>query len=100
MIIKLHEFDRWFVRLGEYDVTTTTDGRHEDILVRQWRKHAQYEQNLLLNDIGIILLQHDVIFNGKLKSQLTSHLQSLYIVSYFFVYSNIFQNAYTRSACL
>lgn len=65
LIIELHEFARWFVRLGEYDVTTTTDGRHVDIVVREWKKHTEFEPNLLLNDIGMILLERDVVFNGK-----------------------------------
>lgn len=55
----------WFVRLGEYDVTRTDEGRHEDIAIREWRKHEHYEAKLLLNDIAMLLLERDVIFNGK-----------------------------------
>lgn len=53
------------MRLGEHDVSTTEDGKHEDIGFVAKEKHEQYVKNMGINDIGIIYLKKDVKFNGK-----------------------------------
>lgn len=52
-----------FVRVGEYDTSTETDGQHEDIYATRIDKHSQWTDTGL-NDIAIVHLKHDVEFNG------------------------------------
>lgn len=60
----MHEF-RWLARLGEYDIRTENDGKHEDILIADSKGHPEYDAWYTVNDIGIVYLKHDVVFNGK-----------------------------------
>lgn len=55
----------WFVRLGEYNTSTTDDGQHEDIVVLRWEAHKQYDTRLLVHDIGMVYLDRDVQFNSN-----------------------------------
>lgn len=53
------------VRLGEYDFASSVDGEHQDVLVVHVEKHENYDQKLMIYDIAILDLQHDVEFNGE-----------------------------------
>lgn len=53
------------VRLGEYDISTTTDGQHETIRVDHTKKHSQFHFGLGINDIAIVYLVSDVEFTGE-----------------------------------
>lgn len=53
------------MRLGEYDIETIDDGRHEDIQIAHTEKHEKYNAKKSINDIGILYLVRDIIFNGK-----------------------------------
>lgn len=59
--------NRWFARLGEHDVRTTRDGEHEDILITEKKRHPQWDKDLVVNDIAVVKLQHDVTFSGTSK---------------------------------
>lgn len=56
---------RLFVRLGEYDTRTENDGQHEDIDVALAVKHEQFNDKLIINDIAMVYLVRQVVFNGK-----------------------------------
>lgn len=49
-------------RVGEHDLQTEDDGIHEDILVARAVKHP----NPAIYDIGIVHLERDVKFSGKI----------------------------------
>lgn len=54
------------VRLGEYDISTTTDGQHETIRVDRAERHEKFDFVLGVNDIAIVYLKNDVEFTGEL----------------------------------
>lgn len=56
----------FFARLAEHDVRTETDGQHVDIRIASWAQHEGWNPELLINDIAMIKLAQDIIFNGKL----------------------------------
>lgn len=56
---------RKFVRLGEHDVTTNTDGPVQDIRVVKITSHEQWSPSVLANDIALLTLERDVDFSGK-----------------------------------
>lgn len=59
--------DRAYVRLGEYDLSTTTDGMHLDVPIIHIEKHAAYNiSGDVKNDIMILYLKYDV-FNGIIR---------------------------------
>lgn len=53
------------VRLGEHDFTTTKDGQHQDIRIALAEPHEKHDDVLKLNDIAILHLYYDVLFNGN-----------------------------------
>lgn len=55
------------VRLAEHDTRTTDDGQHQDIGIAFSDVHEEYDEEIDLNDIAIVHLEHDVEFNGKLR---------------------------------
>lgn len=55
------------MRLGEYDVSTTTDGKHQDIDIVHAVKHEQYIKNAGIDDIAMVYLKKHVEFNGKMR---------------------------------
>lgn len=55
--------------MGEHDIRTESDGKHEDVLIADSKRHPQYDSWHAVYDIGMIYLEHDVIFNGKIKSR-------------------------------
>lgn len=57
--------ERILVRLGEYDMSRTTDGTHEDVSVDHVVKHDTFDFVNMINDIALIHLVHDVDFTGK-----------------------------------
>lgn len=54
----------YVVRLGEYDLTTESDGLHEDVRVTKRDPHENYNKPLGINDIAIVYLARDVKYNG------------------------------------
>lgn len=66
----IFQFKRTAVRLGEYDISTTEDGKHETILVDRAVGHKQFRRGVGINDIGIVYLVEDVEFTGELQSVL------------------------------
>ncbi|XP_054733566.1 venom serine protease Bi-VSP-like [Anastrepha obliqua] len=59
--------DLSYVRLGEYDLSTDAETRHEDIRVAQKERHPNYRTANGRNDIGIIWLERDVQFSNTIK---------------------------------
>ena len=49
-------------RLGEHDISRTSDGRHVDIQISRVRNHEGYSQSTLKNDISILTLSSPVRF--------------------------------------
>lgn len=67
------------VRLGEYDTSTTEDGEHLDVYIDKTVAHGRIPR-WFIDDIGMLYLVKDVVFNGKFwdwysieKSQLTKY---------------------------
>lgn len=76
-----------FVRLGEHNVRTTSDGMHNDIPIKLIKIHEKYNGNKRPHDIAIVYLAHDVDFSGNLmikirKKQFFFHLNFIIIVPY------------------
>lgn len=61
-------FERTAVRLGEYDISTTEDGKHETIRVDHAIKHKQFRLGAGINDIALVFLVDDVEFTGKFQN--------------------------------
>lgn len=61
------------VRLGEHDFAQTTDKQYQDVLIERYTAHEHYDSSLMINDIALLDLDHDVQFNGKI---VYSNLQS------------------------
>lgn len=61
-------FKRIAVRLGEYDISTTDDGKHETIRVDHAVANKQFRRGVGINDIAIVFLVEDVEFTGKFRS--------------------------------
>ncbi|XP_037048485.1 venom protease-like [Bradysia coprophila] len=49
-----------FARLGEHDISSTTDGVVEDVNVIRAERHPEYNRHDKTNDIAIIYLERDV----------------------------------------
>lgn len=54
------------MRLGEFDTRITSDGEHQDIAVVDEEPHEDFSMKWQINDIAIVYLERDVVFNGKL----------------------------------
>lgn len=57
--------------MGEYDTSTTDDGEHQDIKISKVQPHEDFEPELFLNDIAILNLEREVVFNGKVHGFLS-----------------------------
>lgn len=55
------------VRLGEYNTSTTEDGQHLDVDIADAEAHTNWSLRWLINDIGMVYLDEDVVFNGEKK---------------------------------
>lgn len=64
---------RAFARFGEHDVRTEADGPHVDVPVARWEQHHGWNEPLLINDVAMVRLAQDIIFNGKIF-----HFDNLY----------------------
>ncbi|CAH0678183.1 unnamed protein product [Spodoptera exigua] len=63
-----HEEDLYVVRLGELDLAKEDEGATPvDVLIKQKVKHEQYSATSFTNDIGILILDHDVTFTELIK---------------------------------
>lgn len=71
---------RYFVRLGEHDTRTTSDGAHEDVMIAHFGEHASYKTYMY--DIAVLSLVRDVDFNGK--SHLIKSLKLIRLFSHSF----------------
>lgn len=54
--------------MGEYDITSVTDGKHEDFDLEKKIVHEQWSLFHMINDIAILKLVRDATFNGNLIS--------------------------------
>lgn len=54
--------------MGEHDRSTTEDGEHQDIKVLRADPHDSFNSRLMINDIALVYLEHDVEFTGKMLS--------------------------------
>lgn len=54
-----------FVRLGEHDISSTTDGEIQDIKVIMTRKHENYNKRDGTNDIALLYLEHDANLSSE-----------------------------------
>lgn len=52
------------VRLGEYDLTTTRDGKTEDFRAMNIYRHPYYNAVTQVNDIALLKLDRPVIYTG------------------------------------
>lgn len=50
--------------MGEYDTSTTSDGRHEDVPIADFVT-GDFVPNAVRNDIAIVYLKYDVKFTGE-----------------------------------
>lgn len=57
--------------MGEYDISTTEDGKHETIRVDHAVAHKQFRRGVGINDIAIVHLVEDVEFTGECQSSLS-----------------------------
>lgn len=53
--------------MGEHDVRTETDGPHVDILIVSKEPHPHYDKDMLINDVAVLTMELDVIFNDRIK---------------------------------
>lgn len=53
------------VRLGEYDISKTSDGEHQDIPIDYILRHEAFDGYNMINDIAIVYLKQDVEFSGE-----------------------------------
>lgn len=53
--------------MGEHDIRTLSDGIHQDIFIVKSKSHPFYNRQTYANDIAVIHLGRDVIFNGTVK---------------------------------
>ena len=57
------------VRLGDHDVTTTSDGvTAEDVRIARFVTHEQYSRQTLQNDISLITLERSVAFRPGIRA--------------------------------
>lgn len=56
---------RSFVRLGEHDLSTDTDGEVQNVKVIKTQPHENYNKRDGTNDIAILYLEHDVNLSSK-----------------------------------
>lgn len=61
----IYRFKRTAVRLGEYDISTTEDGKHGTIRVDHAIAHKKFHRGVGINDIALVFLVEDVEFTGK-----------------------------------
>ncbi|XP_032572975.1 chymotrypsin-like protease CTRL-1 [Drosophila sechellia] len=55
------------VRLGEYDLTTTRDGKTEDFRAMNIYRHPYYNAVTEVNDIALLKLDRPVIYTATIK---------------------------------
>lgn len=55
-----------FVRLGEHDISSTTDGETVDIKVSRTKRHENYNKRDGTNDIALLYLEQDANLSSKL----------------------------------
>lgn len=61
----------WFARLGEHDLNSTDDEPHRDYAIARSVAHEHHEPFHKINDIGILHLEEDVDFSGKICTSLS-----------------------------
>lgn len=55
-----------FVRLGEHDLSSTSDANHIDIKISGFKRHEKYEPKTKLRDIAILTLEKDIEFTDTI----------------------------------
>lgn len=62
---KKFEFCRNFARLGEFNSKEVLDGKHISVDIVRHEIHESWNEHLMINDIAIVYLAHDVTFTGN-----------------------------------
>lgn len=62
---------RIFARLGEYDLETTDEVPHQDVVIARSVPHKEFDPEMKLNDIAIIYLSRDVKFTGEYRKHIS-----------------------------
>ncbi|XP_053667369.1 uncharacterized protein LOC128716907 [Anopheles marshallii] len=58
----------YYVRLGEYDITSDQDGANPiDVYVQRWLVHERYDAKTIHNDIALVLLQKTVTITEAIR---------------------------------
>lgn len=92
--LKFTSNKRFIVRLGEHD-TTDRDDFHKDMLIAHIDKHEGYNNTWKINDIAILHLWGDVLFNGATEMPLL--ISCLMMPEYFLCFQMI-QIVFSRFA--
>lgn len=83
--------NRTFARLGEYDTSSFTDGKHEDIDIEKRIPHENWSLDLLKNDIAVLKLVRDVTFNGnKISNEIFIKFRIVFVIMTMIVFSLLF----------
>lgn len=72
---------RNFVRLGEHDISSTTDGEIQDIKVVMTRRNENYNKRDGTNDIALLYLDHDA--NLSSKNRFSFNIRNAYSIAKF-----------------
>lgn len=57
-----------FVRLGEHDISTTSEAAHVDNNVLKVVQHSNYDSKDTHSDISILVLSDEIEFSDSIKS--------------------------------
>ena len=101
-IFHVFPFDRHVVRLGEHNLSSTTDGMHQDIRIYHAEPHDKYEyqdiriyhaerhdkydEKLDINDIAILTLVRNVTFSGKLNIFIDFNFEKIKYIDSIFIW--------------
>lgn len=55
------------VRLGEHDLGKETESRHVDLAVSRVLPHEEYDENLVLNDVGLLVLENSAPLGKNIR---------------------------------
>ncbi|KAI8116971.1 Venom serine protease Bi-VSP [Lucilia cuprina] len=90
--------DLSFVRLGELDLTTDTEGHHVDIRVVRSERHPDYSPTNGHSDIAILYLERNVEFSAQYCVTPENYYGSCVTLSFCPQIANVFQSGNQRQA--
>lgn len=59
-------YQRSIARLGEHDISSTTDGSTEDINIIRSERHPNYDRRDGTSDIAVLYLEHDAELSSEI----------------------------------